>query len=89
MLKIEPQNKAAQRELAQTKNKKKAFNEREKRRFAKMFAAMSEDNEEQRPAKTDDTKKEETTTETPAWVNDHCSCSFATPYWVTDRLLPW
>ena len=65
VLKLEPQNKAAQRELAQTKNKKKAFNDREKRRFAKMFAALSEDDKEQQTAKTDD-KKEETTTETPA-----------------------
>lgn len=66
VLKIEPQNKAAQRELAQTKNKKKAFTEREKRRFAKMFAAMSQDDKEQQAAKTDDKKNEETTTETSA-----------------------
>ena len=67
VLKLEPHNKAAQRELAQTKNKKKAFNEREKRRFAKMFAAMSEDDKEQETtAKTDDTKKETTTTDTSA-----------------------
>ena len=66
VLKIEPQNKAAQRELAQTKNKKKAFTEREKRRFAKMFAAMSEDDKEPQAAKTDDKKKQETTTETSA-----------------------
>ena len=78
MLKIEPKNKAAQRELAQTKNKKKAFTEREKRRFAKMFAAMSKDDKEEQAAKTDDKKKEETTTtETSAWVSKHWSLHIA------------
>ena len=61
VLKLEPHNKAAQRELAQTRNKKKAFNEREKRRFAKMFAALSQeddDDKEKATAKTDDKKEE-------------------------------
>ena len=57
VLKLEPNNKAAQRELAQTRNKKKAFTEREKRRFAKMFAALSQEDDTDKPAtKTDDKK---------------------------------
>ena len=64
MLKFEPHNKAAHRELAQTKNKKKAFNEKEKRRFAKMFEGLSHEDDDKETAKTDDKKQETTKTST-------------------------
>lgn len=63
MLKLEPQNKAGLRELTQTKNKKKAFNEKEKRRFAKMFAGPSEKDEGKQSTKAEDKKQETSETE--------------------------
>jgi len=42
---LEPENKAAQRELLQARNKIKAFKEKEKRMYASMFTPDSKENQ--------------------------------------------
>ena len=42
---LEPENKAALKELIQARNKIKAYKERQKRLYASMFAADSKENQ--------------------------------------------
>ena len=48
VLKIEPTNKAAQKEIIQTRNKLKAYHDKEKKKYAKMFEMLA-DHTQQEP----------------------------------------